>query len=144
MASQPRAEVAPEVLERVRAACRVLPEAREEAAWVGRRWRIRGMTFAHVLMIDAGRPAAYAAAAGSDGPLCVLTFRSAFAAFDPDAFTRPPFFRPRWFADIAGMVLDGGTDWAEVASLVAASYRALAPKRLAAMVGAPTRRLTLG
>lgn len=78
------------------------------------------------------RPQSYARAVGSDGPLCVLTFRSSFAAFDPDAFTRPPFFRPRWFSDIAGLVLDGDTDWPEVAALVTGSWRALVPKRLAA------------
>jgi hypothetical protein len=135
MASQPRAQVPPETLARLRAICGALPEVREEAAWVGTRWRIRGKTFAHVLVIDGGRPQAYAEAAGSDGPLCVLTFRSSLAAFDPDMFRRPPFFRPRWFADIAGLAIDADTDWTEVAALVAGSYRLLAPKKLAALVG---------
>ena len=34
--------------------CLALPEAYEEEAWVGTRWRIRTKTFAHVLMIDRG------------------------------------------------------------------------------------------
>lgn len=140
MPSQPRAEVPPVILARVRTACMALPDVREEPAWVGTRWRIRGRTFAHVLMIDAGRPQSYARAVGSDGPLCVLTFRSSFAAFDPDAFTRPPFFRPRWFSDIAGVVLDGETDWPEVAALVASSWRTLAPKKLAAQADSPAAR----
>jgi hypothetical protein len=50
-----------------------LPEAYEERAWVGTRWRVRGRTFAHVLEIVQGRPQSHARAAGC-GP--VLTFRS--------------------------------------------------------------------
>ena len=36
-----------------------LPDAYQEEAWVGERWRVRGRTFAHVLRVEAGRPAAY-------------------------------------------------------------------------------------
>ena len=40
----------PKALEaRVRSLCLALPDAHEEAAWVGTRWRIRTKTFAHVL-----------------------------------------------------------------------------------------------
>ena len=63
-----RAEVAPEVVERLGAICLALPEAREEEAWVGTRWRIRTATFAHAVAIADGWPPAYAAAAGTDGP----------------------------------------------------------------------------
>ena len=48
-----------------------LPEAYEEQAWVGTRWRVGTRTFAHVLAVDSGWPPAYARAAGSDGPLTV-------------------------------------------------------------------------
>jgi hypothetical protein len=63
MARLARPPVPPAVLARLREVCACLPEAREEAAWVGVRWRIRQQTFAHVLMIDQGRPPAYAKAA---------------------------------------------------------------------------------
>ena len=79
MNGRPPAAVPPAVLARLRAACRTLPEAREEAAWVGIRWRIRTATFAHVLMIVDGWPPAYARAAGTAGPACVLTFQSSGA-----------------------------------------------------------------
>ena len=64
------------ILAKLRKACLALPEAHEEQAWVGTRWRIRKETFAHVLMIADGWPPVYARAAGTDGPVCVLTFQS--------------------------------------------------------------------
>ena len=47
-------DVAPKIVDRLRSVCLALPEAYEESAWVGTRWRIRKNTFAHVLTIDAG------------------------------------------------------------------------------------------
>ncbi len=129
-----RAEVADDIVVRLRAICAVLPESREEEAWVGTRWRIRASTFAHVVAIDGGWPQAYATAAGTAGPATVLTFRSAgdeLAALEAGG---PPFFKPVWFRDIVGMVLDDGTDWREVEELVTESYCLLAPKRLVALV----------
>ncbi|MEE3922138.1 MmcQ/YjbR family DNA-binding protein [Micromonospora sp. BRA006-A] len=69
-------DVPPEHLDRLRPICLGLPETYEEAAWVGVRWRIRGRTFAHVLTVDPGHQAAYARAAATDEPVCVMTFRS--------------------------------------------------------------------
>jgi len=126
----PRADVPPAILARLRALCAALPQLREEPAWVGTRWRVGRKTVAHVLMIDGGWPPAYAQAAGSDGPLCVLTFRSDLPQQDLHAFRWAPFFRPVWFPDIVGMRLDADTDWPEVAGLIRASYRRLAPKQL--------------
>jgi hypothetical protein len=129
-----RAEVATEVVERLGAIALALPEAREEDAWVGTRWRIRTATFAHVVAVADGWPPAYAAAAGSAGPVTVLTFR---ADVDEVAALRaigPPFFKPVWFRDIVGMALDDDTDWREVEELVTESYCLLAPKRLVALV----------
>jgi hypothetical protein len=123
--------VPPALLARLRSTCLALPEAHEEPAWVGTRWRIRKQTFAHVLMVSDGWPPAYAKALGSDGPSCVMTFRSPLPQLDAYAFTWAPFFRPVWFPDIVGMTLDGSTDWDEVTSLVRESYRHLAPRKLA-------------
>jgi len=57
------ADASPEVVARLRQMCLGLPEAYEERAWVGLRWRIRTHTFAHVLTVEAGWPPAYAQAA---------------------------------------------------------------------------------
>ena len=65
-----------EVVAELRSMCLGLPEAYEEQAWVGTRWRIRGRTFAHVPPIESGWPPVYARAAKTDGPSWVLTFRS--------------------------------------------------------------------
>jgi hypothetical protein len=130
-------EVPKTVLARLRKACLALPEAYEEQAWVGTRWRIRKETFAHVLMIAEGWPPVYARAAGVDGPICVLTFQSLGPRVDPDTFSRPPYFRPLWRPDIVGRTLGSRTDWDDVAKLMAASYCLLAPKKLAASVRLP-------
>jgi hypothetical protein len=125
----PRAIVA-----KLRKACLALPEAYEEQAWVGTRWRIRKETFAHVLMIANGWPPIYARTAGTDGPACVLTFQSLGPRVDPETFSRAPYFRPLWRPDIVGRVLDAGTDWSDIAKLLTASYCLLAPKKLGASV----------
>jgi hypothetical protein len=131
-------DVAPEIVAKLRAVCMGLPEAYEESAWVGTRWRIRKKTFAHVLMVDVGWPPAYAEAAKSNGPITVLTFRSSGRKLEAPKFTRDPFFRPVWFADIVGMTVDAHVDWDEVEVLLTESYRILAPKKLAGLVELPS------
>ena len=130
----PHLEVPREIVAKLRSICLDLPEAYEEAAWVGTRWSVRKKNFAHVLMIDAGWPPAYAKVADARGPICVLTFRSATAALDTPRFGRPPFFRPGWWPNIVGLVVDARTDWDEVAALLTTSYCVLAPKKLAESV----------
>jgi hypothetical protein len=132
-----RREVPPAVVARLRPLCARLPEAREEPAWTGTRWRIRTKTFAHVVMIDDGWPPAYARAAATDGPLAVLTFRAAGPDLDALTHMGPPFFSPPWFRDIVGLALGDDTDWDEVAELVTESYRLLAPQKLAVLVDPP-------
>ena len=83
---------------------------------------------------DAGWPPAYTKAAGTKGPACVLTFRSPLPEVDDGAFRKPPFFKPVWWPDIAGVTLGSRVDWKEVSMLIAASYRLLAPKKLAELV----------
>ena len=129
-----RLEIPSQTINRLRSISLRLPEAREETAWTGVRWRIRMKTFAHVLMIDAGWPPAYARAAGTNGPACVLTFRSRLPAVDDQAFRNDPFFKPVWWPDIAGMFLRDNTDWQDVRALIAASYRILAPRKLAELL----------
>ena len=90
-----RSEVPADVVGQLRSVCLGLPEAYEEQAWVGTRWRVRQRTFAHVLFLDRGWPPAYARATGIDGPAevtelltesyCVLAPKSLVARVD-----RPP------------------------------------------------------
>ena len=101
-------------VDRVRPVCLALPDVVEEAAWVGTRWTVRKKNFAHVVHIDDGWPAAYARAAATDGPATVLTFRADGPDLDALREAGPPFFKPVWFDDIVGMILDAGTDWDEV------------------------------
>ena len=129
-----QADVPTEIVDRVRSICGALPEVVQEPAWTGVRWCVRSKNFVHAVFISDGWPPAYASAVGVDGPITVLTFRSAHAARDAPTFRRSPFFKPVWFADIAGLIIDGDTDWAEVADLVTESYCLLAPKKLAAKV----------
>ncbi len=123
-----RPQVPPEIVARLRAICLALPETHEQPAWVGTRWRVRDKTFAHVLMIEGGWPPAYARAAKTDG--CVVTFRTLDRQFDPVDFEAAPFFRPVWFPNIVGAILDEATDWGLLADLLKVSYRVLAPKAL--------------
>ena len=117
--------------------CLGLPEAYEEQAWVGTRWRIRNRTFAHVLTIDSGWPPAYALAAATDGPAIVLTFRSSGTELDALRDAGYPYFAPRWRADEVGMVLDADVSWAEVAELLTESFCVLAPNSLSKLVDRP-------
>ncbi len=132
------ADVPPEIVAEVRSVCLGLPEAHEEQAWVGTRWRIRERTFAHVLVIDSGWPPAYARAAGSDGPINVMMFRSSGPEVDALRNAGHPFFAPPWRADEVGMVLDAGVDWDEVAELLTESYCAVAPRKFVERVDRPT------
>ena len=131
------ADVPPDILAHLRSLCLALPEAYEEQAWVGTRWRVRKRTFVHVLTMEAGWPPAYARAAATDGTVTVMTFR----APDPevDALTRTgyPFFKPDWGSNVVGVMLEGDIDWAEIGELLTESFCVLAPKKLIDLVDRP-------
>jgi hypothetical protein len=120
--------VPPQILKKLRAICLAIPRVTEERAWVGVRWCINSKNFAHVLMINNGHPPAYAKIARSSGPICVLTFRSSLAEFDPAIFRMEPYFKPEWFSNIAGMKLDEKTDWQAVKDHILASCQLLGKK----------------
>jgi hypothetical protein len=132
------ADVPERVLVRLRAVCSGLPEAVEEPAWVGVRWRIRRRTFAHVLAIESGWPPAYAKAAGTNGPACVLMFRSAGVELGVLREAGAPYFAPPWRHDEVGIAIDAQTVWDEVAELVVESYCVLAPIKLSHLVQRPS------
>lgn len=115
-----------EVVARLRVICARLPETREEKAWAGSRWMVRQRNFAHVLGVDR-----------EGGVDVVLSFRSQGAELEVLQRVGHPFFRLGWGRDAMGMVLDGSTDWDEVAELVTESYCLLAPKKLVALVDRP-------
>ena len=127
-------DVPPEILDRLRPACLGLPEAYEEPAWVGTRWRIRKRTFAHVLTVGPDHQAASARTAASDEPICVLNFRSPGDEIAGLLAGGHPFFKPDWGADVVGMFLEGGIDWDEITELLTDSYCIMAPKKLAKLV----------
>jgi hypothetical protein len=131
------ADVPPDVVARLRAVCRGLPESREEQAWVGTRWRVRGRTFVHVLRVQSGRPPAHARAVGSEGPVTVVTFRAAGPELAALRAMGHPYYYGGWGRDVVVMVLDDGVDWDEVAELITESYCLLAPRALAEQVARP-------
>jgi hypothetical protein len=132
-------DVAAEILDRLRPICLALPEAYEEPAWTGTRWRVRKRTFAHVLTIepDAASVQARAAIARRDGPATLMSFRAPAAELDALAHAGPPYYRAGWGRDVVGLVFTRDTDWTEVAELLTDSFCVLAPHKLIARVERP-------
>lgn len=126
-----------DTLARLRAVCLALPDAYEETAWVGTRWRVRQRTFAHALVIRDRRPEAYATAAGTDGPAGVLTFRVGDEEFAALGHMGHPYFVANWGREIGGVVLDDFDDWDEIADLLSESYCLVAPDKLVRQVDRP-------
>jgi predicted DNA-binding protein (MmcQ/YjbR family) len=120
------ADVPDDVLTELRSLCLGLPNAVEEQAWAGTRWRVRKRTFAHVLTVESG-----------NGPVNVMTFRSSGAELDVLRGAGHPFFRPGSGSDAVGMVIDAAVDWHEVAELVTESYCVVAPKKLVELIDRP-------
>ena len=83
-----------------------------------------------MLVAQEGYRSSYRTATGIAVPTTVLTFRS--EGEEALALERAghPFYKPPWSPTIMGMVLEAGTNWAEVAELVTESYRLLAPQKL--------------
>ena len=119
-----------DVVLRLRAVATALPEAYEEDAWTGVRWRVRKKTFAHVMVAQRGFESAYRDITGDDSVKTILTFRASGDELLALANAGLPFYKPPWSPTIVGMVIDADTDWAEVAELVTESYRFCAPQKL--------------
>lgn len=118
-------DVPTQIVQHVRAACAHLPEAYEELAFAGVRWRIRGSTLAHVVTRKSER-----------GPVTYVTFHAAGEELEALPAMGDPFYAG-WGPGLIAMVLrdDGTTDWSEVRELLTDSYRLLAPKKLIARLG---------
>jgi hypothetical protein len=131
MARAERIEPAGEVVERLAALVRTLPEAYEHDAWTGVSWRVRAKTFAHVMVAQEGFESSFRDITGIAEPTTVLTFHAAGDELLALVHAGLPFYKPPWSPTIVGMVLDDETDWDEVAELVTESYRFCAPQKLA-------------
>ena len=134
MPKQPRIEPSGDVVARLASTALALPDAYEEDAWTGVRWRVRTKTFAHVLVAQQGYTSAYRDLTGVTVPTTVLTFRSSGDELLALTHAGPPFYQPPWSPTVVGMTLDGDTDWDEVAELVTESYRFCAPRKLVALL----------
>jgi YjbR len=130
MPRPPRIEPSGDVVARIASTALALPDAYEEDAWTGVRWRVRSRTFAHVLVAQEGYTSAYRDLTGVTEPTTVLTFRSSGDELLALANAGPPFYQPPWSPTVVGMVLDDDTDWDEVAELLTESYRFCAPQKL--------------
>ena len=125
-----RIEPDAKVVARLGATALAMPEAYEEDAWTGIRWRIRAKTFAHVMVAQAGFESSFRDITGIADPTTVLTFRATGDELLALVHVGMPFYKPPWSPTIVAMVIDDETDWTEVAALVIESYRTCAPHKL--------------
>jgi predicted DNA-binding protein (MmcQ/YjbR family) len=114
------AEVDP--LDRLRQICLALPESTEVEAWGEPTFRVAKKLFAMYASAGnhhgAGRAAVWLKAAPGEQDLLIRR--------DAARFFVPPYVGVRGWV---GVRLDAGVDWAELAEMVADSYRLVAPKR---------------
>jgi hypothetical protein len=125
-----RIQPAEDVVRRLDAVAGVLPEAHQEDAWTGVRWRIRKKTFAHVMVAQEGYESALFDIVGVREPTTVLTFRATGDELLALTHAGLPFYQPPWSPTIVGVILDDDTDWTEIAELLTESYRYCAPQKL--------------
>ena len=122
------------ILDGLRPICAGLPQAYEEPAWVGVRWRVRGRTFAHVRPVSADQLPAFGQAARSNDVTTLIQVRAAGEEFHVLTSMGFPFSRAGWGADVVNMVFTPAVDWDEVRELLTESYRVLAPGNLARLL----------
>jgi hypothetical protein len=113
------------VLTRLRRLCLALPEAHEVEAWGEPTFRVRNKLFAMYAAADNhhgnGRAAVWCKAAPGNQQLMVKAA--------PERFFVPPYVGPSGWV---GVRLGPGTDWDELAGLLADGWRLVAPRRLVA------------
>src|SRR5680860_606023 len=86
MSRPPRIEPSGDVVARVASTALALPDAYEDDAWTGVRWRVRNKTFAHVLVAQKGYTSAYHDMTGVTEPTTVLTLRSSGAELVTESY----------------------------------------------------------
>ena len=116
-------------LARLRKICLALPDAHEVEAWGEPTFRVRNKLFAMYAAPNnhhgAGRPAVWCKAAPGNQALMVRA--------EPARYFVPPYVGPSGWV---GVWLDRRPDWSEVKELMRDSYRLVAPRKLAASLGA--------
>jgi hypothetical protein len=116
-------------LENLRSICLSMPEATERLSHGEPTWFVRGKkTF--VMYADHhhdDRLAFWCAA--PEG------VQAEMVTAEPDRFFVPPYVGVRGWL---GVRLDVSTDWEEISEIVREAYRAVAPRKLAARLDAPT------
>lgn len=132
-----RPDVPTAILGRLRAVCLALPDAYEESAWVGTRWRVRKKTFAHVFGVSDDEPPANIRDAPMVGDAIVLTFRSDGPELAALVNAGPPFYKPTWHPQVIGLIVEPDVDWTEIEELLTESYCVQAPQKLVARVRRP-------
>lgn len=130
-------DLPPALLDPVRAICSSLPEAYEENAWIGVRWRVRKRTIAHLLTVDESRTTVLKGAFDLSGEVTALTFRVPADEVLALKQVGYPFVHAGWGRDVMAMHVTEQTDWGEVAELITESYCLLAPAKLVAQVDRP-------
>jgi hypothetical protein len=86
------------------------------------------------MVAQPGFESAFRDLTGVIDPTTVLTFHATGEELLALVHAGLPFYKPPWSPTIVGMVIDDDTDWAEVADLVAESYRFCAPHKLARLL----------
>jgi len=116
-------------LDRLREICLALPEATERPSHGEPTWFVGGRVFASFAdRHHDDRIAVWLAA--PDGA------QEALVAHDPQRFFRPPYVGHRgWIGVYLDIAPPARIDWRELAELVRAAYREVAPRRLAAPLG---------
>ena len=109
--------------DQLRRICLAMPEAAEKKAWGDPTYRVRNKIFAMEKRGDGKISVWCKAPPGSQEILL---------GSGPETFFVPPYVGHKGWI---GMRLDAGPDWDEVAVVVARSYKLIAPKTLAALVG---------
>ena len=120
--AKPKTGVRQQPIERLREVSLALPESFEKLAWKTPTFRVdrkKAKMFVLYSFPEGDRPAFWCN--GEEGAQDALT------EIDPERFFRPPYLGPRGWI---GMYLDRRVSWKEVASLVDASYRLVAPAHL--------------
>ncbi|NNM46238.1 MmcQ/YjbR family DNA-binding protein [Knoellia koreensis] len=131
-------DLSPAVVARLGEICLALPQAVEQDAWRGVRWRIRQRTFAHVAHVDPADGSVFSQAAPVPHAVDVVTFRSSGEELESLVRSGYPFYKPQWSPTVVGLAIEHDVDWAEVAELLTESYCLMAPRRLARLVAPPS------
>ena len=124
----PRTAPHERTVERLRALCLALPEAREKLSHGEPCWFAgKGKSFAMLDDHHDGAPHLAVWFAGS------LDAQEALIASDPERFFKPPYVGVGGWV---GVVLDGKPEWKTVAALVREAFLHVATAKLAAAAGA--------